>query len=209
VDVILVVIGVVGLYFGGESLVRHASSLAGAIGVSPMAIGLTVVAFGTSAPELAATLVAAWRGAPELAVANVIGSNVANIGLILGLTALAYPLVSDVSFVRREVPWMLAASVLAVPAAGRRAHRSPRGVAAVGGPGALPGGRLPHAGGGGRRAAATRTRRRPPTSRHRAGGTIGRSVAWIAVGIAALALGAQALVDGATGLALAWGVRSA
>lgn len=80
-----------------------------------MVVGLTVVAFGTSAPELAATLAAALRGAPELAVANVIGSNVANIGLILGITALVFPLLAGPSFLRREVPWMLAASLLVWP----------------------------------------------------------------------------------------------
>jgi cation:H+ antiporter len=115
VNVVLVVVGLAGLYLGGELLVRSASSLARALGISPMVIGLTVVAFGTSAPELAATLVAAFRGAPELAIANVVGSNIANIGLILGLTALAYPLAAGVSFLRRELPWMLAATVLVMP----------------------------------------------------------------------------------------------
>jgi cation:H+ antiporter len=228
VDVILVLIGVTGLYFGGELLVRHASTLASALGVSSMAIGLTVVAFGTSAPELAATLVAAWRGAPELAVANVIGSNIANVGLILGLTALAYPLVSDVRFVRREVPWMLAASVLALPllvdgrigrleglllwvalaafvaAAFRTRAPHPEAAApaaAAAYPGAPAASAAPPAGpasAGASPAAADGAgvaRARPV-----------RSVAWIVVGVAALALGAQALVDGATGLALAWGV---
>jgi cation:H+ antiporter len=220
VDVILVAIGAVGLYFGGELLVRHASALARSIGVSPMAVGLTVVAFGTSAPELAATLVAAWRGAPELAVANVIGSNVANIGLILGLTALAYPLVSDARFLRREVPWMLAASVLALPLLGdgrigrveglvlwaalalflRAAFRT-RAAPGAGADAAA--GATADAPDGGVAAAAADVAG-DATAKRPAG--VGRSVAWIAVGIAALALGAQALVDGATGLALAWGV---
>jgi cation:H+ antiporter len=115
VSSLLVVIGFVGLYLGGELLVRHASRLARSLGVAPLVVGLTVVAFGTSAPELAATLVAAIRGVPELAVANVIGSNIANIGLILGLTALAYPLVAGAAFARREVPWMIAVSLLALP----------------------------------------------------------------------------------------------
>jgi cation:H+ antiporter len=112
VSVVLVVAGLVGLYFGGEVLVRNASRLAGLLGVPPMAVGLTVVAFGTSAPELAATVVAAVRGAPAIAIGNVIGSNIANIGLILGLTALVYPLVTRWSFVRREVPFMVGATVV-------------------------------------------------------------------------------------------------
>jgi cation:H+ antiporter len=113
VDVALVVLGVIGLYAGGELLVRNASRLAAALGVAPLVIGLTVVAFGTSAPELAATLVAAFRGAPSLAVGNVLGSNIANIGLILGLMALVYPLTTGASFVRREVPYLVGVTVLA------------------------------------------------------------------------------------------------
>jgi cation:H+ antiporter len=113
VDVVLVALGVIGLYGGGELLVRNASRLALTLGLSPLVIGLTVVAFGTSAPELAATLAAALRGAPELAVGNVIGSNIANVGLILGLMALVHPLATTWGFVRREVPFMLGATLLA------------------------------------------------------------------------------------------------
>jgi cation:H+ antiporter len=114
VDVVLVLLGIAGLYGGGELLVRNASRLAMALGLSPLVIGLTVVAFGTSAPELAATLVAAVRGAPELAVGNVVGSNIANVGLILGLTALVFPLTTGRGFVRREMPLLLAVTALAL-----------------------------------------------------------------------------------------------
>jgi cation:H+ antiporter len=198
VNVVLVVIGLVGLYLGGELLVRSASSLARALGISPMVIGLTVVAFGTSAPELAATLVAALRGAPELAVANVVGSNVANIGLILGLTALAYPLASNASFLRREVPWMLGATVLALPLLfdGRlgRLEGLLLWVAlavfllAVFRSGGSPAVLVDDVGGG----SATW---RP-----------WRDALGVAVGVAVLAYGAHALVTGATALALIWGV---
>ncbi len=114
-SVVLVIVGVVLLYAGGEVLVRSASSLAARLGVRPMVIGLTVVAFGTSAPELAASLTAALSGTPEIAIGNVVGSNIANVGLILGLTAMVYPLVTGGRFVRREVPLMLAVTALLMP----------------------------------------------------------------------------------------------
>jgi cation:H+ antiporter len=107
--------GVVLLYLGGELLVRYSTDLAQAFGVRPLLIGLTVVAFGTSAPELAASVVAAATGAPGIAVGNVVGSNIANIGLILGLTVALSPLSAENQFIRREVPFMIAAGVLLVP----------------------------------------------------------------------------------------------
>jgi len=114
-SVVLVLIGVALLYLGGEVLVRSASGLAARLGVRPMVIGLTVVAFGTSAPELAASLTAALSGTPEISIGNVVGSNIANVGLILGITALVYPLVSGSRFVRREVPLMLLVTALLMP----------------------------------------------------------------------------------------------
>ena len=104
---LFVLLGVALLYAGGELLVRNASHLARTFGLSSLVIGLTVVAFGTSAPELATTLLSTLEGSPEVAVGNVVGSNIANIGLILGLTALIYPLQSARRFIRREVPFMV------------------------------------------------------------------------------------------------------
>ncbi len=114
-SLLLALLGVALLYVGGEVLVRSASGLASRLGVRPMVIGLTVVAFGTSAPELAASLTAALSGTPEIAIGNVVGSNIANVGLILGITALVYPLATTVRFVRREVPIMLLVTALLVP----------------------------------------------------------------------------------------------
>jgi cation:H+ antiporter len=114
-SLVLVILGIVLLYSGGEVLVRSASALAARLGVRPMVIGLTVVAFGTSAPELAASLTAALSGTPEIAIGNVVGSNIANVGLILGLTAMVYPLVTGSRFVRREVPLMLLVTALLLP----------------------------------------------------------------------------------------------
>ena len=103
------------MYFGGDLLVDHAVSLADRLGVSALVIGLTVVAFGTSAPELATTLASALQGVPELAVGNVIGSNTANVGLILGVAALIFPLQAQAKFVRREVPVMILAGLALAP----------------------------------------------------------------------------------------------
>lgn len=107
----LIVLGVGLLYLGGEWLVRFASSLAARLGLSPLLIGLTVVAFGTSAPELAASLAATLNGSPAIAVGNVVGSNTANLGLILGLCALLGS-ISSLGVVQREVPLMLLVSGL-------------------------------------------------------------------------------------------------
>ena len=99
------------LYFGAEWLVRGAAGLARAFGISPLVIGLTVVSYGTSAPELAVNLIAARGGNTELALGNIVGSNVANIGLILGTTALVAPPQVDASLVRRELPLLIAATI--------------------------------------------------------------------------------------------------
>jgi cation:H+ antiporter len=115
VDILLVLAGIVLLYLGGEALVRGAVALARLLGWSPLVIGLTVVSFGTSSPELASTLAASLNGSPEIAFGNVVGSNIANIGLILGLTALIWPLTTTARFLTREVPFMLLSSALLFP----------------------------------------------------------------------------------------------
>ena len=99
--------GIVVLYFGAVWLVRGASRLASSLGVSPIVVGLTIVSLGTSAPELVVCLVAALQGKPGLAIGNVMGSNLANIGLILGLTSLVHPLEVKHRVVWREMPVML------------------------------------------------------------------------------------------------------
>ena len=107
--------GFVLLVVGGDVLVRSASSLALRLGVGPLVIGLTVVAFGTSAPELAATLASALQGAPDLGVGNVLGSNIANVGLILGGAAILVPLASNSAFLRRDMPLAILVMLLLVP----------------------------------------------------------------------------------------------
>ncbi len=101
------------LVVGAEFLVRGAARLAAAMHISPLVIGLTIVAFGTSAPELAVSTQSAWQGQGDLAIGNVIGSNIFNVLLILGLSALIVPLTVSRQLVRLDVPLMIAASALA------------------------------------------------------------------------------------------------
>jgi len=109
-DILILTSGLVLLLLGGYVLVRGASGLASSFGVSPIVIGLTVVAFGTSAPELAVNVTAAATGSGGLAFGNVVGSNLANLGLILGVSALLRPLAIEGRIVVREIPLMLLAT---------------------------------------------------------------------------------------------------
>jgi cation:H+ antiporter len=111
-DIGAVVIGLVGLLVGGEWLIRSASRLATALGVPTVVVGLTVVALGTSMPELVVSVSAALGGVSDVALGNVVGSNIANIGLIIGLAGLIAPLVLHVTLIRREIPIMIGASVV-------------------------------------------------------------------------------------------------
>ena len=111
-EYVLIVSGVLLLFGGGELLVRYASVLGRRAGMSPLLVGLTIVSFGTSAPELAATMSAALIGATDMAFGNVVGSNIANVGLVLGLVALLAPITSNRRIVRFDAPVMLAICLL-------------------------------------------------------------------------------------------------
>lgn len=105
-------VGLVLLYYGAEWLVRGASALGTRLGLTPLLIGLTVVAFGTSAPEFAVSLQSALEGRGALALGNIVGSNIANVGLILGVAALIRPLTVHAQVIRVEAPLVLAASLM-------------------------------------------------------------------------------------------------
>ena len=107
-NIILLLLGLAGLFYGGNWLVRGASNLALSYGVSVLVIGMTIVALGTSMPELLVSVQAALAGKSDLAIGNVIGSNIANIGLILGATGFITPLVVQAALLRREIPIMIA-----------------------------------------------------------------------------------------------------
>ncbi len=111
-DVLLFLVGICLLVGGAWLLVTGGARIAGLLGVHPVVVGLTVVAWGTSAPELFVCLVAALRGSSDLMLGNVIGSNLANLGLILGLAALLRPVTVEPFLRRLEVPLLLAATVL-------------------------------------------------------------------------------------------------
>lgn len=106
--------GVIALIFGAESLVRGASRLALSFGISPLVIGLTVVAFGTSAPEATVSVGAVLSGRTDIAVGNVVGSNILNVLLILGISAVITPMIVNAQVIRQEVPIMLGATLLLV-----------------------------------------------------------------------------------------------
>lgn len=109
---LLLLIGLAVLVYGGDIFVKGASSVAGKLRVSPMVIGLTIVAFGTSAPELMVNIFAATSGAPELAIGNILGSNIANILLILGICALIRPLRVKKGTTFKEIPFGFLAVVV-------------------------------------------------------------------------------------------------
>ncbi|WP_019537760.1 calcium/sodium antiporter [Proteiniphilum acetatigenes] len=111
-EIVWLLVSLVILYFGAEGLVSGASSLAKRIGISPLVIGLTIVSIGTSAPELVVSVKAAMNGQSALSIGNVLGSNFFNIGIILGLSALIYPLAVKRQLLKLDVPVMVLVSVL-------------------------------------------------------------------------------------------------
>lgn len=112
ITVLLLLAGLTMLLVGGASLVRGASGIAEAYGISPLVVGLTVVAFGTSAPELVVNILGALRGETDIAFGNIAGSNLANLGLVLGTAALITPIAIEGQIIRRELPLLLLATTV-------------------------------------------------------------------------------------------------
>ena len=202
-DVVVLAAGLGLLVIGAELLVRGAASAALALGISPLVIGLTVVSFGTSAPELVTGLVAAARGEPGIVVGTVVGSNLFNVLVILGLAAVIAPLAVDRQLVRVDVPVMVALSLAAwALASDGRLSRWEGGL--------LLAGLVAYAGLTVRasRGAGPDIEERvsdglhlPPPRRR-----LGRDIAFVLTGLALLVWGAAWLVDGAAGIARALGV---
>nr|WP_216645324.1 calcium/sodium antiporter [Isoptericola halotolerans] len=207
----LLLAGFVLLVGGGESLVRGAASLARTMGMSALVVGLTVVSFATSSPELAVSAGAALSGSPGLAIGNVVGSNIANILLVLGISAIVVPLAVTSRVVRTDIPVMIALSVLALVLALDGTISTVDGVVLL----VLLVGYVV--------VTVLRSRRgwtdRPPAPEDTAGGqgatsrfrtTRARSVlvdvVLVAVGVALLVTGAQLLVRAATEIATTFGV---
>jgi cation:H+ antiporter len=113
-DTLFLIAGFALLLVGGEYLVRGAVSIARSFGISPMVIGLTLVGFGTSAPELVASINAALKDAPGIAIGNVVGSNIANVLLVLGIAALIFPLATNREAYRRDGPVLILATIILI-----------------------------------------------------------------------------------------------
>lgn len=119
-DIVLILVGIVGLGLGAELMVRSAITIARGFGLSDMIIGMTVVALGTSLPELAASMMGAWKGEMDLSVGNVIGSNIFNLLFVLGLCSMIRPIPIEAATLKFELPLMLLFSFALLPLIGRR-----------------------------------------------------------------------------------------
>ena len=115
INVLLVAVGLAMLFAGSEFLIRGSVKIAKRMHISQLVIGLTVVAFGTSTPELVVSINSALEGQADISLGNIIGSNIVNIGLILGLSAAIFPIAVHIKTIRREIPIMLAVSLIIIP----------------------------------------------------------------------------------------------
>jgi cation:H+ antiporter len=192
-----ILIGLVMLTVGAEGLVQGAGALARRVGVSPLVVGLTVVAFGTSAPEGAVSVEAALTGESAVALGNVVGSNIFNILVILGLSAVVAPLVVQQQLVRLDVPVMVALSTLPLILGWDRAFSRGDGFLLLG----LLAAYLALLGWLARQSAEERLTEAPPPSR-----PVPVDALLSLGGLGLLVLGADLLVSGATSVALGLGV---
>ncbi|WP_412060564.1 calcium/sodium antiporter [Rubrivirga sp. IMCC45206] len=198
-DILALAGGLALLMAAAAALVHGAASAALRLGLSPLVVGLTVVAFGTSAPELVVTVQAALAGAGGIAVGNVVGSNIANVGLILGFAVLVRPIATDPSILRRDLPVLLGitAAVIALLLDGRLGVGE--GLVLVAALAAYLGWSVRQ----GRREAVS------PDLPVVAPGPVWRDALLVAGGLGGLALGADVFVGGAVALARDAGVSNA
>jgi len=207
IEVLYLVGGLIGLVVGGELLVRGAVAVAQAMRISPLVIGLTLVGFGTSMPELVTSLQAALVGAPGIAVGNVVGSNIANILLILGLAAALAPIAVDPASLRRDGAVMAAATLICLGAVLVGAVGRPAGLILVAAliayvAATLIAERRRHSAAGDLYEAEAAVVATPPTG-------AAASALLALAGLALTILAARALVAGAVGLAEAAGISEA
>ncbi|MEH6834612.1 MULTISPECIES: calcium/sodium antiporter [Falsihalocynthiibacter] len=197
-DYFYLFVGLLGLFFGGEALVRGSVGIARRLAIPPLLIGLTVVGFGTSTPELLVSVDAAWRGVPDIALGNIIGSNIANILLIVGLSALVWPIKVMGATLRRDTAVMMSVAIFLVPifAFGQMTRLS--GLVLFGVLVAYLIWAYLKSG----EAAAEDDSLEPPAS------TL-VSVLWVIGGLVALMVGARFLVDGAVSIARGYGISEA
>lgn len=197
-DYLYLIAGLVGLFFGGEALVRGSANVARRLAIPPLLIGLTVVGFGTSTPELLVSVDAAWRGVPDIAIGNIVGSNIGNILLIIGLSALIWPIKVMGATLRRDTAVMMAAALGLVPVFAMGQMCRPAGLILVVGLAAY---------------LVWAYRQMGDTGTEEEGATPPEgtlvSVLWIAGGLIALMVGARFLVDGAVNIARTFGISEA
>jgi cation:H+ antiporter len=204
--VLWLLLGLAALAGGGELLIRSASRLATLVGLSPLVIGLTVVALGTSAPELAVSVQAGLEGRPELAVGNVVGSNIANVLLILGLCAAMAPLLVQARIVRREVPiGIVAALIVTLLALDGRIGRLD-GLLLLGAMGAYTVYTVVQSRREERAVREEYAEEYGPQTRPRGAAGLARELAILLAGLVTLVLGARWLVDAAVSVAQGLGV---
>jgi len=201
-DIGAIVAGLTLLIWGADRFVLGASAGARNLGVAPLLIGLTIVAFATSAPEILVAVVAALRGEPGLAFGNAIGSNIVNIGLVLGVTALVRPIPLESATLRREMPALLAVSLLTVSLFLDTRLSRPDGIVM------LTGliivmiwlARL------GIRSSATDPIKMDYEAEIPDNVSMKAAIMWLAIGLGALLIGAEWLVSGSIGIAQSLGV---
>ncbi len=208
VEVVVLSVATLGLWIGARWLVDAASAIASAAGVSPLVICLTVVAFGTSAPEFAVSIVAALEGSGDVSVGNVVGSNVFNLGVVLGVIALLAPFRATETMLRRDAVAMAAATAVATGVLASRVVSRPEGLILV----SLLVGYLVVLGVVARREVDDTRRISPePTEKNASENTeptirLGLESGRLLVGLALVVVGGRLLVDSATTLGLAVGV---
>ena len=195
-------VGIVLLVWGADRFVVGAGATARNLGVAPIMIGLTVVAFSTSAPEIFVSIVAALQGNTELAIGNALGSNIANIGLVLGATALVRPLAVRSDTVRREIPVLLAVTLFTLTLFHDQALSRLDGVILLAGL-VLVMSWIVHLG---VRSPASDPILQEFAAEIRTDLSMAQATAWLGVGLAIMLVGSVILVTGAHGVAVALGV---
>jgi cation:H+ antiporter len=201
-DLVAIVAGLTLLVWGADRFVHGASAGARNLGIAPVLIGLTIVAFATSAPEILVSVNAALRGEPGLAFGNAIGSNIVNIGLVLGITAVVRPIPLESATLRREMPALLAVSLLTVSLFLDTRLSRPDGIVM------LTGliivmiwlARL------GMRSSATDPIKMDYEAEIPDNVSMKAAIMWLVVGLGALLIGAEWLVNGSIGIAQSLGV---
>jgi cation:H+ antiporter len=202
---IYLLVGFVLLVWSADRLVAGASALARNFGVSALVVGVTIVGFGTSAPEMVVSALASLEGNPSLAVGNALGSNIANIGLILGLTGLVYPMRVDRSTCKRELPLLAAVTLVTAILMVNGSLTRVDGMILAGGLATFIGLMIVR----GKRGSGVDAATQALMSEISAGMPTGRAVLWTVVGLIVLPISAKILVNGAVGMAMLLGVSEA